>query len=235
MTLDDYWFNKKRDERFMPLPTTRIGGQPGINAYDLACFAIMLDWNAGARVCHQLNVNAGWWSDLETGQRLRPEERDIGEIFALIHSEISEGLEGWRKNLMDDKLLHREMLEVELADACIRILDVAGAFEWDLSTGALLYHTEMPDSVGKCFAHLHRKISGAFTQYETWVRQGVLGPAPSSETPGYQLGRVLAMIEQLAESRGYNLKDAMLEKIVFNLDRADHKREHRLAEGGKKC
>lgn len=233
MTLDD-WFNKKRDERFMPLPSTRIGGQPGINAPDLARFATILDWNAGARVCHQLNVNAGWWSDLETGQRLRPEERDIGEIFALIHSEISEGLEGWRKNLMDDKLPHREMLEVELADTCIRILDVAGAFGWDLTTDVDCYNHEMPGSTGKIFVQLHRKVSDAFTRYEKWADLGMLEPiAPLG--PGYCLGRILAMIEQFADSRGYDLQRAMLEKLVFNLDRADHKRENRLAEGGKKC
>lgn len=70
-----------------------------------------------------------WWHDIQTGQRI---ERNKGELLALIHSEISECLEGVRKNLMDDKLPHRKMEEVELVDAIIRIFDYAGAFGLDL-------------------------------------------------------------------------------------------------------
>lgn len=76
---------------------------------------------------HAANIN--WWRDIHTGQ---PIQRNKGELLALIHSEISEALEGERKNLMDDKLPHRKMAEVELADALIRILDYCGGFGYDL-------------------------------------------------------------------------------------------------------
>lgn len=79
------------------------------------------------------NVLAGWYSDPKTGERI---ERNVGEMLALIHSEISEALEGHRKNLMDDHLPHRRMIEVELADAVIRICDLAGYLGLDLG-GAL--------------------------------------------------------------------------------------------------
>lgn len=52
--------------------------------------------------------------------------REIGTLIALCHSELSEALEGARKDLFDDHLTHRKMLEVELADTIIRILDLAG-------------------------------------------------------------------------------------------------------------
>ena len=52
--------------------------------------------------------------------------REVGTMIALCHSELSEALEGARKNLMDDHLPHRKMIEVELADTIIRILDLAG-------------------------------------------------------------------------------------------------------------
>jgi hypothetical protein len=64
--------------------------------------------------------NKKWWANLETGQ---PIVRNKGEMLALIHSEISEALEGVRKGINDDHLPNRPMEEVELADAMIRILD----------------------------------------------------------------------------------------------------------------
>jgi NTP pyrophosphatase (non-canonical NTP hydrolase) len=85
--------------------------------------------NALCAEVHGDNVKAGWWSDPATGLR---KDRNIGEILMLIVSEIAEGMEGHRKSLMDDKLPHRPMLEVELADACIRIFDLSGALGFDL-------------------------------------------------------------------------------------------------------
>lgn len=79
----------------------------------------------------------------------------------LMVSELSECMEGERKSLPDDKLPHRSMAEVELADCLIRIFDYAGGFGYD--------------------------IGGAFE-----------------------------------------------EKMAYNAQRADHKPEERLKEGGKK-
>ncbi len=41
-------------------------------------------------------------------------------------------MEGHRKSLKDDHLPHRDMAEVELADAVIRIFDLAGAMNYDM-------------------------------------------------------------------------------------------------------
>lgn len=57
--------------------------------------------------------------------------------LALIHSELSEALEADRKNLMDSHLPNRHGTEVELADAAIRLFDLAGAYGMDLA-GALV-------------------------------------------------------------------------------------------------
>ena len=108
--------------------------------------------------CHGAAVAGGWWSDPKTGMRI---ERNTGEILMLAVSELAKGMEGHRKSLKDDKLPHREMLEVELADCVIRIFDLAG-------------------------------------------------------------------------SKGYDLGTTIAEKIAFNMHRADHKPEARLADGGKK-
>ncbi len=96
-------------------------------------------------ICHGLAHTAGWWHDLETN---KPTTRPVPELLCLIHSEISEALEGYRKDLMDDKLPHRKMLEVELADAVIRIFDMAGGLDMDIA-GALAeklaYNTDRED------------------------------------------------------------------------------------------
>ncbi len=92
------------------------------------------------RVCHDASREAGWWKDLKTGMDYIDEVRNgtrfgkalVAEKLCLTHSEISEAMEGHRKGLMDDKLPHRPMIEVELADAVIRIADLAGALGLDL-------------------------------------------------------------------------------------------------------
>ena len=86
-----------------------------------------MNLNQLASQVHQANQK--WWQDPLTQQ---PIKRNKGELLALIHSEISECLEGERKDLMDDKLPHRKMAEVELVDALIRILDYGAGFGYDL-------------------------------------------------------------------------------------------------------
>jgi len=78
--------------------------------------------------------NDKWWHDPLTKEVIR---RNHGELFMLMVSEISEAMEGVRKGLMDDKLPHRRMVEVELADTLIRIFDYAGEYGLDLG-GALM-------------------------------------------------------------------------------------------------
>lgn len=99
-----------------------------------AAFEIHTAGSILQEACHGRAWNAGWWHDINTGERLN---RNVPEMLCLVHSEISEGLEGYRKNLMDDKLPHRKMLEVELADAVIRIFDLAGGLGFDLGSAIL--------------------------------------------------------------------------------------------------
>lgn len=76
---------------------------------------------------HQLNHK--WWHD-KLGA---PLERNKGELLMLMVSEIAEAMEGERKDLPDDKLPHRKMAEVELADAVIRLFDYAEGFGYDIA------------------------------------------------------------------------------------------------------
>lgn len=111
--------------------------------------------------CHGASLDAGWWRDVGTGLDLSRLVRApfgatetllarslVAQKLCLVHSEISEAMEGHRKGLKDDKLPHRPMIEVELADAVIRIADLAGALKLDLG-GAIAekmaYNAQRPD------------------------------------------------------------------------------------------
>ncbi len=98
-------------------------------------------------VCHGLAKDAGWWHDPATNMPLNVRDK-VAEKLLLIHSEVSEATEGYRKGMMDDHLPHRKMIEVELADALIRIADLAGALELDLGGAVaekLLYNRQRAD------------------------------------------------------------------------------------------
>lgn len=104
--------------------------------------------------CHRASKSAGWWTNdgadlaaiATTGTLLG--KAIVAQKLCLVHSEISEAMEGHRKGLMDDKLPHRPMIEVELADAVIRIADLAGALGLDLG-GAIAekmaFNQQRPD------------------------------------------------------------------------------------------
>jgi hypothetical protein len=110
-------------------------------------------------ICHYLSKSAGWWhaAGLDLIQVINDPVSPVDKLLAgalvaqkicLSHSELSEGMEGHRKNRMDDKLPHRKMLEVELADAVIRIFDLAGALNYDLGGAIaekLAFNQKRPD------------------------------------------------------------------------------------------
>lgn len=111
--------------------------------------------NQMVSIIHENNKRAGWWSNLKYPSQLKKltdmgldesnaksvldalnitekADRNVGELLALVHSEVSEALEGHRKNLMDDKLPNRKMIETELADVVIRSFDITGGLNLDL-------------------------------------------------------------------------------------------------------
>lgn len=78
--------------------------------------------------CHGAAKKSGWWAEGDTEIKFH-----FSNKLCLIHSEVSEAMEGDRKNLMDTHLPNRPMREVELADAVIRIFDLAGGYNLDIA------------------------------------------------------------------------------------------------------
>jgi len=98
--------------------------------------------------CHLAAHTAGWWTNTKTGESVTNNPYCFSNKLMLIVSEVSEAMEGDRKNLMDDKLPHRPMREVELADALIRIFDLAGAYGMDLGAAVvekMAFNAQRPD------------------------------------------------------------------------------------------
>lgn len=105
--------------------------------------------NDMAAVIHQCNVDRGWWNDLyevldliegdptlsiNRCIQLKEKVRLWFEMSkaALIHSEVSEMVEGMRKRSMDSHLPERMADEVEGADVFIRLLDLMAARDCDI-------------------------------------------------------------------------------------------------------
>jgi hypothetical protein len=74
-------------------------------------------------IVYNYNIRAGWYD----------KPREFGTRIALLHSELSEALEGDRKGLMDSHLPHRRSSEVEIMDMFIRGFDLAGAENYDFA------------------------------------------------------------------------------------------------------
>ena len=91
---------------------------------------VLLGIEEAMNLVHKTATDAGWYQDPATGE---PVERNVGEVIALMHSELSEALEAYRRDLMDDKLTTRPGIEVEFADCVIRIFATARAMGLDLS------------------------------------------------------------------------------------------------------
>lgn len=93
---------------------------------------------------HTVNAfmrHQGFWQSENTGEKLM-----------LIVTEISEAMEGARKNSKDDHLPELDSVPVELADAMIRILDFCGQYKipiGDIIAMKMEYNLQRPFKHGK--------------------------------------------------------------------------------------
>lgn len=172
--------------------------------------------NDMSKVIHTLNRK--WWpEDIN--------ERNKQEILILICSEITECMEGERKNIMDDKLPHRKMAEVEMADTAIRVMDVMGAFGYSYVEDHPedIWATFHPDDIiDKNKASMLFSIIGVTTYGATY------------KTSQTFFSNMLYLVITYCRVFGYDLWGAVIEKLEYNKTRYDHSDEGRAAEGGKK-
>lgn len=98
-----------------------------------------------SHACHNESLASGWYSGVDMSQ---VGDYFIGTQVALIHSEVSELLDAYRKGRDDD-------FDFELADIILRCLDLAGFLNIDLGRALLL---KVDKNRTRGFKHGYRKF-----------------------------------------------------------------------------
>lgn len=171
-----------------------------------------LSINELAQYVHKCNIK--WWQHPITKE---PIARDPDELLMLVITELAEACEGERKNLMDDKLPHRRMAEVEMADAYIRVLDFAAGFK----TGIDDFADQEFDPETCKGADLLSICYWISRYHETTDEQE-------------NIANILSYIRGYCNKYKYDLLGAVQEKLAYNATRIDHTHEARLQAGGKR-
>ncbi len=188
-----------------------------------------LQVNALCAEIHADNVAAGWWSNLTTGERM---DRNVGELLMLCVSEVCEGAQGYfGGDVQDDKLPHRKMIEVELADFLIRVFDIGGGLSLDLGR-----------EFEKAWFTLDAvTVFPAQLQVEGFLLRTIclVSEAMEHDRKGrrQEMAKPLALAIHgafsLADTLGLDVMAAVAEKRAFNKTRSDHQIANRKAVGGK--
>ena len=170
-----------------------------------------VDWQTLSEQIHQFNVLKGWWDGFEN-------KIDRYETcMMLIVSELSEAIEGCRKNLMDDKLPQYPMFDVELADAMIRLLDVAGSIDFTFGCEPL--------------QSLIIRMQMKTKPEQLWV---IVKNLAGDHGESAVLVNAMNTIASIAHIHDIDLRLMIQKKMEFNAVRADHLRENRAKENGKR-
>lgn len=185
----------------------------------------MINLNELAKEIYEANYQ--WWHDLVTGKLIK---RNPGTLLMLVVTELAEAVEGIRKNLPDDKLSHRPMEEVEMADTVIRALDFAGGFNYNLSRDNFIsvVFNQNDDKVDGIL-RIVKLVTRLHDHYDIHCELGFDDIDPEAYLCG-----VIISCENYCNTFGLDLWGAVEEKRAFNKVRPDHQREARLGVHGKK-
>lgn len=181
------------------------------------------------------NVKAGWWDE-----PVRPD----GTTIALIHSEISESWGGFQMDIPDYHRPQYSNALVELADAAIRIYDFFGHKKWDLDKAVNTVYSLRANkyvepfeniNMAAYYADLHYHVSAALEGVRKNQTMRInMDNDDTLDVAAFELAITLDMIYTACKKWDWPLEEALGDKRAYNANRADHKRENRAKEDGKK-
>lgn len=156
------------------------------------------------------------------------EERSFNTFLCLFHSELSEAMEGVRKNLFDDHLPHYLMISVEVADFVTRILDWFGTKEgMDIDQVVFIDDHDFDDM--DYIAEMHELVSLSGLEFKTNQDKMLM-----KEYVTTLLSEAVMLAFAMARKNRWDLLQIIDEKLEYNKTRADHQKANRVKEGGKK-
>ena len=176
-----------------------------------------------ATFIYEQNKSVGWWDN---------PDRPIRKLLMPVITKITEATEAFRKNLTDDKLPQYKGEDVGIADAVIRLLDICGRYSFKVSdyTNHFVAERGLHGSTHNCASELHFECVNRIVSIA-----GPLYRAPGGPYMINQMSHIISFLYDLAKFRGCdNFGQIIKEKLEFNRNRADHRRENRSKEGGKK-
>jgi NTP pyrophosphatase (non-canonical NTP hydrolase) len=108
---------------------------------------VTINFNAVTREVRECNVVHGWYDD----------ERTVGDLLALLHSEVSEMLDAYRKHGFDyaQKDGKPENVASEAADVFIRLIDFCDRYNIDLGSA---YRKKMDYNWTRSYRHGNKRL-----------------------------------------------------------------------------
>ena len=137
----------------------------------------------------------------EKGWGIRPDEINVSEKIALIHSEITETYDAFQENNMDDK---DEFFE-ELSDVLIRTVHLAKVFKSEMEETDIPF----PEDIHAQIAQLHKITSDAYEKYRHKKEDEFIK----------DLGHLINALIKCSKIHEFNLEEEALKKIKHNNDR----------------
>lgn len=210
--------------------------------------------------CFAVANHQGWWTNPKTGESLSgefaPGQREhpinVPAKLMLTSCELSEAYEAHVEDKQDDHLRNYPGTVVELADTVIRIADLAGGLGLRLAGVARGSNFGISACLESDQDHIAEIPADRAFMPLVWLLEAQKSVATAME--GFRKGTVFG--EEMQDLKGFTLLELSLcdtllkcfmmarmldlpidtainDKLLYNLQREDHKLANRAAQGGK--